>query len=458
MKEPDSSRTSSRRLFLRNSLGATAALCSFPQILPSSVLGREGTVAPSNRIAVGIIGTGNQGTNDMRQFLRDERVQVVAVCDVNRKGPGYWNGAIAGRDPAREIVEAHYAKGTDSGNWKGCGSHRDFRDLLDRNDIDAVEIATPDHWHAIPTILAARAGKDIYCQKPLSLTIAEGRAMSNAVARYRRIFQTGSQQRSDRRFRHGCELVRNGRIGKLLEVECGLPGGRPDLGRNGDRKSPEPVPSGFDYDFWLGPAPDAPYSPARVGVNFRWTYDYSGGQLTDWGGHHPDIAQWGMGTTHTGPVRIRNARGVWPEDPVWNTATEYHFEAEFRSGVVMRISNALRMGVTFKGSEGRVHVTRGRIEARPESLLDEEFGEGDIRLKASDNHFRDFIDCVISREEPVAPVEQAHRSISICHLGNIAMLLGRDLEWDPDTEQIRNDHVAHSLINRPYRAPWILPA
>ena len=236
-------------------------------------------------------------------------------------------------------------------------------------------------------------------------------------------------------------------------MECGLPSGRPDLGKNGDRKQPEPVPDGFDYDFWLGPAPDAPYSPARVGVNFRWNYDYSGGQLTDWGGHHPDIAQWGMGTALTGPVRIRNARGKWPEDPVWNTATEYYFEAEYRNGVILKISTEFRMGVTFKGTEGRVHVNRGRIEADPESLLEEEFGPEEIRLQASDNHFRNFIDCVLSRKEPVAPVEQAHRSISICHLGNIAMLLGRDLAWDPDTEQIVGDHVAHSLSQPPLPGP-----
>lgn len=451
------SNNSSRRQFLRRSAGVSAAILGFPQIVPSSVLGLNGAVAPSNRIAVGIIGTGNQGTNDMKQFLKDERVQVVAVCDVNKRGPGYWNGGIAGRDPAREIVESFYAKKTDSGTYKGCASYRDFRDVIDSKEIDAVEVATPDHWHAIPTILAAKAGKDIYCQKPLALTVAEGRRMSNAVAQHKRVFQTGSQQRSDRRFRHGCELVRNGRIGKLIEVECGLPGGRPDLGKNGDRKQPEPVTQGFDYDFWLGPAPDAPFAPARVGVNFRWIYDHSGGQLTDWGGHHPDIAQWGMGTTSSGPIKIQNAKGAWPDDPLWNTATEYYFEAVYRSGVVLKISNQFRMGVTFKGTDGWVYVNRGQIDAHPKSLLEEQFDASDIRLPSSDHHFRNFIDCVISREEPVAPVEQAHRSISICHLGNIAMLLGRDLKWNPEREQVIGDHVAHSMLNRPYRAPWILP-
>ncbi len=448
----------SRRQFLRSSLGSGIALIGFPQIVPSSVLGLNGATAPSNRIAMGFIGTGNQGTNDMKAFLRDDRVQVVSVCDVNKRGPGYWNGKIAGRDPAKEVVEQFYGEKTAAGTYKGCATHRDFRDLLDRNDVDAVEIATPDHWHAIPTILAAKAGKDIYCQKPLALTVAEGRAMSQAVAKYGRVFQTGSQQRSDRRFRHACELVRNGRIGKLIEVECGLPGGRPDLGKNGHRKQPEPVPAGFDYDFWLGPAPLAPFAPARVGVNFRWIYDYSGGQLTDWGGHHPDIAQWGMGTSYTGPVAIKNAKGVWAGDELWNTATEYYFEAHYRSGVVLKISDKFKMGVRFKGSEGWVYVDRGKLDANPKSLIDEEFGRGEIRLAVSENHFRNFIDCVLSRDEPVAPIEQAHRSISICHLGNIAMLLGRDLRWNPEREEVVSDHVAQSMLNRPYRAPWILPS
>ena len=222
--------------------------------------------------------------------------------------------------------------------------------------------------------------------------------------------------------------------------------------------SPEPVPRGFDYDFWLGPAPSAPYIPARVGGTFRWNYNYSGGQVTDWGGHHPDIAQWGMGTERTGPVAIRNARGVWPDHPVWNTATEFHFEAHYRSGTVMKVSSQLRGGVTFRGTEGWVHVNRGRIEAEPRSLLEETFGEDDIRLARSDNHYRNFVDCILSRKEPVAPAEEAHRSISICHLGNIAMLLGRDLAWDPDREQVIGDPVAHAMLNRPYRAPWSLPA
>ncbi len=251
----------SRRRFLKTAL-TTVGAAVVPTIVPASVLGREGRPAPSNRVIMAILGTGNQGTNDLRGFLTDERVQVVAVCDVNRESPGYWDGAVAGREPARRIVEDYYAQQKPAGQYKGCSAYVDFREVLARKDIDAVEIALPDHWHAIPVIAACKAGKDIYCQKPLALTIAEGRAMSNVVRQSKQIFQTGSQQRSDQYFRRTCEFVRNGRIGKLQTVKCGLPAGRPDYGRTGNRKKPEKVPGGFDYNMWLGPAPDAPYAPA----------------------------------------------------------------------------------------------------------------------------------------------------------------------------------------------------
>jgi predicted dehydrogenase len=422
------------------------------------VLGLGGRTAPSNRITVGIIGTGNQGFNDIRSFLRDERVQIIAVCDVNRESPGYWEGKVGGRDPARRLVEEHYAEARASGSYRGCTAHVDFREVLGRDDIDAVEICTPDHWHAIPVIEACKARKDIYCQKPLSLTVAEGRAMSYAVTKSRVVFQTGSQQRSDARFRRACELVRNGRIGELKVARVGLPGGRTDYAKTGEHKKPEPVPAGFEYNLWLGPAPEAPYAPARCHVNFRWIYDYSGGQVTDWGGHHPDGAQWGMGTELTGPIEIRNARGTFPSDELWNTATEYTFEAVYENGMRMIVSNTERMGVTFEGTEGRIYVNRGELEATPKTVLDTEIGLSEIHLYKSDDHFRNFIDCVISRGPTAAPAEVAHRSITVCHLGNIALRLGRDrLRWDPRTEQIIGDDAAARLLSRPYRAPWIMP-
>jgi predicted dehydrogenase len=415
-------------------------------------------VAPSNRITVGVIGTGNQGFNDLGSFLRDERVQIVAVCDVNRESAGYWDGKVGGREPARRLVEKVYGERKPSGDYRGCRACGDYREILGRKDIDTVEVCTPDHWHAIPVIEACQARKDIYCQKPLSLTISEGRAMSYAVNRSGVVFQTGSQQRSDWRFRRAAELVRNGRIGDLKKVKVGLPGGRTDYSKVGDRKKPEPVPPGFDYNFWLGPAPDAPYAPSRCHINFRWIYDYSGGQVTDWGGHHPDCAQWGMGTEMTGPVEIRNVSAEFPPDPLWNTATAYHFEAVYENGVVMVISNTNKMGVTFEGTKGNIYVDRGKLSAEPRTILDTKIGPDEIHLYKSDDHFRNFIDCVISRGPTAAPVEVAHRSITICHLGNIAMRLGRkSLRWDPRTEQIVGDDEASKMLSRPYREPWNLP-
>ncbi|MBI2925169.1 MAG: Gfo/Idh/MocA family oxidoreductase [Verrucomicrobia bacterium] len=450
-------RSLSRRQFLRGTAAAGVGAVAFPHIIPSSVLGADGAVAPSNRITLGIIGTGNQGTNDLRAFLSDERVQVVAVCDVNRESAGYWNGAVAGRDPAKRIVEEHYAKKAPSGSFKGCDIYTDFRQLLARTDLDAVEVATPDHWHAIPMIAAAKAGKHISCQKPLSLTIAEGRAMCDAVQKYQITFQCGSQQRSDSKFRHACELVRNGRLGKLHTVKVGQPAGHPDYGKTGDRKATEPVPEGFDYNLWLGPAPDAPYCPARCHVNFRWNLDYSGGQVTDWGGHHPDIAQWGMGTDHTGPVEIKNAKGNFPaRTELWNTATEYSFECIYQNGIKLIVSDKHKMGVTFEGSEGSVYVTRGAFETKPASLWDSQIGPNEIHLYESKHHFRNFIDSLLAKKETIAPCEVAHRSITIAHLGNIAMLLGRDLKWDPAKERFVGDAEANKLLSRPYRAPWKL--
>jgi predicted dehydrogenase len=445
-----------RRTFFKT--GALAVGASrFPAIVPASALGLGKRPAASERITMAVIGTGNQGIGNMLGFLTDPRVQVVAVCDVNRQSAGYWNGAVAGREPARQIVDWHYAAETRSGRFAGCDAYEDYREVLARPDVDVVMTALPDHWHGITSVEAAIAGKDIYCEKPLSLTVAEGRAMSDAARKYGRVFQTGSQQRSAANFRQASELVRNGRLGRLHTIRIGLPGGQPDFGRSAHRKDPEPVPPGFNYDLWLGPAPEAPYVPARCHVNFRWILDYSGGQVTDWGGHHPDIAQWALGMDHSGPVAIRNPRGVFP-DGLWNTATEFHFEAEYENGVRMIVSNEARQGIRFEGDDGWIFVTRGAQEFSAPEIWNDPLPAGAVRLTASENHFRNFIDCVISRETPVAHVEAAHRSITIAHLGNIAMLLGRDLRWDPATERVHNDAQANAMLSRPMRAPWRMPA
>jgi predicted dehydrogenase len=432
-----------RRDFFKNAGAVAAALQLNAQTRPPA----------SDRVTVGIIGTGNQGTNDMMGVLRDERVQVVAVCDLNRGSAGYWDGIYAGREPAKAVVEWIYAQDARSGKYKGCTGYEDYRQLLARKDIDAVLIAVPDHWHGLTVIDAAKAGKDIYGEKPLSLTISQGRAMSDAVKQYKRVFQTGSQQRSDWRFRLACEAVRNGRLGKLQTVRCGLPGGTPDLAKVGSRRDPEPVPDGFNYEMWLGPAPKAPYMPARCFVNYRWIFDYSGGELTDWGGHHPDIAQWGMDTEHTGPVAIKNARGEFAKDPLWNTATHFYFECLYDNGVKLIVSDKERGGVTFEGTEGWVWVNRGAIDAKPRSLIDA-LQPGEKPLYVSNDHFRNWIDCIHSRQETIAPIENAHRSITIAHLGNISLRLGRDLKWDPAEERFIDDDSANAMLARPMREPW----
>ena len=438
------SRKVSRRSFLQRSAGAALAV---PTIATGfSILGAD---VPSNKITIGFIGTGNNGTNWMGRFLNDERMRVTTVCDVNREGAGYWGGSVRGREPAKRLVDKHY--GGDS-----CQAVSDFRDVISDDGLDCIYIGTPDHWHAIIAIAAAKAKKHIYGQKPLSLTVAEGRAMSDAVRENGVVWQTGSQQRSDRNFRRACELVRNGRIGKLHTVRCGLPGGIPDYGKTANQTETVPVPDGFDYDMWLGPAPEAEFCPARVGVNFRWNLDYSGGQLTDWGGHHPDIAQWGMGTELTGPVSIRKARGKWAQHPIYNTATEYYFQCVYANGVRLIISNRERGGVTFEGSEGQVWADRGRHDAYPKALLKEEIGDDETKLYVSDNHVKNFIDCVVSGKPTVAPIEIAHRSITLAHLGNIALITGRDLDWDPDKEEFVNDPGANALLGREYRKPWSL--
>lgn len=444
---------SNRRIFIKQAGIAASALIAVPTIIPAGCVGKGGQTPPSDRINLAFIGAGNQAGNDVRDFLTDDRVQVTTICDVNKKSDGYWSGRVAGREYLMEVVDNYYTKkyGRNYKSAKGC---EDFRDVLSRDDIDAVEIATPDHWHAIPVLMAAAAKKDIYCQKPLSLTIAEGRAMSDAAKHHGVVFQTGSQQRSNAHFRRICELVVNGRIGELKKVICGLPSGTPDYARKANLTEVVPVPKGFNYDMWLGQAPEVPYRPCASHVNFRWVLDYSGGQLTDWGGHHPDIAQWGMQTQYTGPVRIQNPRSKWSKHPVYNTATDFYFESIYENGLELIIDSSAKFGVTFIGTEGKVWSSRTEHTVEPESLADTEIGPDEIHLYKSDNHFRNFIDCVISREETIAPAEVAHRSITIAHLGNIAMMLDKDLEWDPKTEKVTNSSEANEMLSRPMREPW----
>lgn len=421
-----------RREFLAGTAVAVAAPTVFS--LPARA-------APSKRITVGLIGCGGMGNANMRGFLGHDDVQLVAVCDPDR----------GRRLTSKDVVERHYAAATRSGTYRGCVDYNDFRDLLARDDIDAVIVGSPDHWHALHVTHAARAGKDVYGEKPLSLTVAEGRAMSDAVARYGRVFQTGSQQRSDARFRHAVTLVRNGRIGRIRTITCTLPAGA-TTGNHPAR----PIPAGFDYDLWLGPAPWAPYCDSRTHYVFRHILDYSGGKLTDWGAHHIDIAQWSLGRQESGPVKI-SGTGEFPEDGLWNAPVRYEVRAEYDDGVELKVrSHPQQTGVEIVGDEGRIFVKRGRIETDPTRLVDETFSPSEIQLPPSDNHHRNFLDCVRSRRTPVAPIEHAHRTITIAHLGNIAMRLGREIRWDPATETIAGDDTATRMLSRGMRAPWRL--
>jgi predicted dehydrogenase len=444
LRTPDKQQPSqamSRRGFLKRTSALAAGAVAIPAIIPASAMGADGHVAPSNRLVMGCIGVGSQGTGNMKGFLGYKEVQVVAVCDVDR----------AHRQRAEGIVNEVYGN-TD------CAGYHDFRELLDRPDLDVISLAVPDHWHAIPAIAAAKKGYDIYAEKPLALTIREGQAMVDAVARYGTIWQTGSWQRSRSNFHRGCELVRNGRIGEVHTVRVGLP-----TGKEIEPQPEMPIPDGFDYDFWLGPAPDAPYTEERCHWDFRWIFDYSGGQLTDWAAHHCDIANWGMGTEHTGPISVKG-RGEFPKDGIWNTAIHYSLECVYApgaspvapNGFTMHVSDEF-MGCRFEGTEGTIFVNRGDVlEAEPASLLGSSIGAGGVHLHKSADHPQNFFDGVRARRQCVAPITPAHRAITIAHLGNIAMKLEREIKWDPVAERFVNDPEADRFLERAMRAPWHL--
>ena len=420
-----------RRQFLKGAAGSAAASVVFPYLVPSSVFGGS---APSERITLGFIGTGKQSQHLMRSFLNSPGTQVLAACDVDRLK----------LERGKKIVEDFYAS-KNAGSYKGCDMYGHFRDLLARDDIDAVVIATPDHWHAIIVIESAKAGKDIYCEKPLSQTIVEARTMVNTVRRYGRVFQTGSMQRSDWHFRLGCELVRNGYIGELKTINVNV-GGPP-----ADQPLPaQPVPDYLDWDMWVGPALWRPYnSELSPNISFdgfpNWRYhsSFGGGGMTDWGAHHFDIAQWGMGMDESGPVEIH------PPDGREYKVLTY----KYASGVTVTRSGRAR-GVLFVGTKGEVLTDRGFLQTKPENLKDQQIGPNEIHLYVSKNHYVDWLDAVRKRSRPICDIETGCRSVTVCHLGNIAYKLGRPLRWDPKREVFVADAEANRLLSRPKRSPW----
>ena len=428
-----------RRYFLK-ALGAVAAT---PWVVPASALGRDGTVPPSERIAIGIIGTGNQGTAHTRVLVGIPEAQIVAVCDPVRDK----------RQKVRQMVE-NWAQGTADKPSRGCAEFNDFRDLLGRADVDAVFIASPEHWHALHTIAAARAGKDIYCEKAMAKTIAESQAMVKAVRQHQRVFQLGTQQRSSAKFRLACELARNGYLGRLHTIKVGNPRGYP-----GPAVRTEPVPEGMDYQMWLGPAPERPYFKERLENLKGWMLcsDYTIGFQSGWGQHDIDIAQWGNGTDDTTPLEAEG-HAAFPTEGLNDTAATWHVEFKYHKGVrlVFTSDDENPYGIRFEGTEGWVFVNREKIEAQPESLLKVSFRDRDVRLYKSENHHLDFLRSVRTRKEPICPLETAHHAYVICNLSNIAARLKRKLRWDPAKEIFPGDEEANRLLERPMRAPWKL--
>lgn len=431
---------SSRRAFVRKSATAVAGAFAIPYIIPSSAMGLGGKTPPSDMIVMGVIGTGSQGMSDMRDFMRlKKQVRFVALCDVDSK-------RLAA---AKDVVDKE-------NNSKDCRIYSDYREFMAKETIDAVLIALPDHWHGIIYTEAAKMKWDVYGEKPICRTIKDGQTIVGAVRKNNIIWQTGSWQRSQSNFHRGAELAINGRVGKIKLIEVGLPDG----GRGIGTPPVQEVPQELDWDMWLGPALKVPYRGVSH-WNWRWILDYSGGQLTDWSGHHIDIANWGAGLEYTGPVEI-TGKGVYPPEGIYNAPVEYDFMCKYENGIEMRVANSSRfpkgMGTTWYGDLGWVHVDRGgRLTASDQKILDEVIGENEVHLYKSDNHYQNFVDSVRSRQQTIAPVEPAYRAISVGLLGEIAMTTGQTIKWDPVKEEILDNTAASRLLSRPYRKPWTLP-
>ncbi|MCH7226999.1 Gfo/Idh/MocA family protein [Haloferula sp. A504] len=426
-----------RRHFIQRS-----AAFSVPLIVPASVLGKGGTTAPSERVGVGLIGCGGQGSGVFNGMLNLKEVQGLAVCDPDAQR----------MNKAKDNVEKRYAKEKESGSFKGCDTHADFRELCAREDIDAVVVGTPDHWHAVTALAALRAGKDVYCEKPVTHLFAEGQALYKEVAKREAIFQTGSQQRSDTRFRVGAEIVLNGLIGKIKHVEVGLPTGK---GTDIEGKEAQPIPDHLDYDMWCGPSRLLPYNEKRLHWNWRWCLDYGGGQLMDWIGHHNDIAHWGLGLDKSGPVQVEAKGFRYADKGMYDQPLDYEVLSTYADGYTVSISNKNTMGCKWIGEDGWVYVNRGKIDASNKEWIRESFDRGPVKAYASRDHRRNFIEGVLTRKECICPAETAHRSITPGHIGYVSDALKRPLKWDPIKEEIVGDPEADKLLKKiDYRGEW----
>jgi len=431
-----------RRRFIATAGAALAA----PMFIPGRCLGLDSVTAPSNQITLGIIGCGNMGTQNTNAFLNETDCRIVATSDVD-----------ANRlTTLTSTINTHYSN-------QDCKTYHDFREILARTDIDAVMIALPDHWHGFAATEAARHKKDIYGEKPLAHTVAEQQAIVRSVRENHRIWQTGSWQRSVRSFHKSAEIVRNGLIGTIKRVEVGLP-----KDYNGaevsqkDHMLPEPVPSWLDYDLWVGPSKMIPYIPARLHRHWRWNYNFGGGQLMDWIGHHCDIAHWGCDFDNSGPYQVEGHGEFPPSGGVWDAAKIYRIELKYPRGIEMTIAGGyddIQSGIKWIGTDGWVHVDRENFSAsNPEwkrwKDLPDELRK--VKLYDSRNHYRNFLDCVKSRQPTITPAEIAHHSAIPGHLGLISMSTGRKIQWDVTSETILGDADASKLLSRDVRAPWKL--
>ena len=429
----------SRRRFLT----ATGLALAAPNFIPASALGRGGATAPSERITMGVVGWGMQGPSNTDAFLKLKNCQVVASCNVDKN---HLQASLG-------VINGHYQN-------KDCKAYHDYREMMASKDIDTVMLAVPDHWHALISTEAAINKKDIYGEKPLARTIAEQQAIVKAVQKNKCIWQTGSWQRSEARYRKAAEIVRNGLIGKVTHVEVGLPAGHSDFAGTKDKMSPGNPPPELDYETWIGPSKMEPYIEGRVHKNWRWNYNTGGGQLLDWIGHHCDIAHWGMDAERSGPSEIEG-KGEFPaKDAVWNTCTKYRIQLQYPNDVKMTIASEgddIKMGAKWIGTEGWVWVDRGGYDAtNVEWFVKIPEDKYKVKLYQSDNHWANFLDSVKSRQPTITPVETAHHSAIPGHLGLISMLVGRKIKWDVKKEAIIGDADASKLLTRPYRPPWKL--
>jgi predicted dehydrogenase len=431
----------SRRQFI----ATTAAAIAAPTFIPARALGREGRPAASERIVVGIVGWGMMGPGNTDGLMAEKDCQVVAACDLDKR-------------PLQQAVDRINKKYGNS----DCKSYHDYREMIARDDIDAVMLAIPDHWHALASVDTANRKKHIYGEKPLARTVAEQQAIVRAVQKNGITWQTGSWQRSKDNFHMGAEIVRNGMIGKVKHVEVGLPGGHVDFKKTKDKMQPTEPPPELDYDRWIGPSQMMPYIEGRVHMNWRWNYNTGGGQLLDWIGHHCDIAHWGLDFDNTGPMEVAGEGDFPPKDAVWNTATKYRVNLTYPNNVTMTIAGGhsdIKSGTKWIGEDGWVWVDRGAFDAsKPEwkewKQVPDELRK--VKLYESRNHYRNFLDCVKSGKPTITPVETAHHSAIPGHLGLIAMLVGTKIKWDAKAERIIGNDEASKLLTREYRAPWKL--